>query len=429
MTAGEKKRVSWDTFVKHLTRHGLLEHYLTSEQIKAIPSSNRSRWKHENPDKYKFCELNQFLESEAVFLQKLQDSQKIKELAKAYFIISEALQLYYGHVKGIKKIARENKELIVNTIDQIKDVIPVNTALDLFQISRATFQHYKTTVIYKCDNSYFEWCSRSFPQQLIPSEIRTIKQYLDKDRYRYWSKSSIYALAVRKGAVKCSLATFYKYSQLLGYSKRRHLQRSIPHKPLRTSSPNEFWCADVTIFKTADNQKYYLHFLMDHYSRFILGYRIGRSSSGKLIREMLQESYAEYKPQRVQFLTDGGSENCNTTVAKFVQTCHPKVIHQVAQRDVVFSNSMIEMFNKTIKHQFLFPLNLGNGTELKKALKECVTKYNEEKPQWALMGNTPIECFSNQPIDFKQFKATFKKQQVLRIQENQKPKCQVCLSG
>jgi len=30
-------------------------------------------------------------------------------------------------------------------------------------------------VIYKCDQSYFKWCTKRFPNQLLPTEVETIK--------------------------------------------------------------------------------------------------------------------------------------------------------------------------------------------------------------------------------------------------------------
>lgn len=70
---------------------------------------------------------------------------------------------------------------------------------------------------------------------------------------------------------------------------------------------------------------------------------------------MLQEATLKYKPNTLQFLTDGGSENVNNTVSKFIDHHEVPIEHIIAQKDVLFSNSMIEALNKTIKHQFLFP--------------------------------------------------------------------------
>lgn len=47
-------KISWDTSIKHLARHGLLNDILTSEQISNLPSSNLSRWRNEPEGKYAF---------------------------------------------------------------------------------------------------------------------------------------------------------------------------------------------------------------------------------------------------------------------------------------------------------------------------------------------------------------------------------------
>jgi len=57
-------RKSWDTALKHLTRHGILGSVLSPSQIGLIPSSNISRWKAESDDKYLYCEINQLVADE-----------------------------------------------------------------------------------------------------------------------------------------------------------------------------------------------------------------------------------------------------------------------------------------------------------------------------------------------------------------------------
>jgi putative transposase len=46
------------------------------------------------------------------------------------------------------------------------------------------------------------------------------------------------------------MTTFYKYCRLLGFKNRPRKRKSDDYQPLKTSTPNEVWCADVTIFKT-----------------------------------------------------------------------------------------------------------------------------------------------------------------------------------
>jgi hypothetical protein len=100
--------------------------------------------------------------------------------------------------------------------------------------------------------------------------------------------------------------------------------------------------------------------------------------------------------------------------------------HLIAQKDIPFSNSRIEAFNKIIKHQFLLPQNLANRKQLINALAEDVTTYNTIRPQLSLQGNTPAETFSGKQLDINLYKTHFDNQKIVRITQNQQNKCKGC---
>ncbi len=247
------------------------------------------------------------------------------------------------------------------------------------------------------------------------------------ENYKFWSKSSVYLKAVRDEKMYCCLTTFYKYCKLLGFKIKRKMKKSDDYNPVITTYPNELWCADVTIFKTIDGEKHYIHFLMDHYSKMILAYRIEKSSKGQAIKSLLKNAYINYKPKNLTFLTDGGSENVNSCVNNYLNSLIYPIKHIVAQKDVVFSNSMVEALNKTIKHEFLYPKQISNGVSLKKVLEESVSTYNTERPQMSLGGNTPTETHEGISIDFNKHKVFFKYQKEIRIAQNKKSNCNNCL--
>jgi len=223
------------------------------------------------------------------------------------------------------------------------------------------------------------------------------------------------------------VSTFYKYCCLLGFQARKNKKKSEDYHPIKTSKPNELWCADVTLFKTADGIKHHIHFLIDHFSKMILAYRIEKSSSGKTITELLQEATLKYKPEKLSFLTDGGSENVNETVSRFLNDLAIPTKHDIAQKDVLFSNSMIEALNKTIKHQFLYPKQINSGIQLSKVLDESVILYNIVRPQMALGGNTRFETHNGILIDFSKYKTSFIKQKEIRLVQNKAKSCKICL--
>lgn len=72
-------------------------------------------------------------------------------------------------------------------------------------------------------------------------------------------------------------------------------------------------------------------------------------------------------------------------------------------------------------------LQIPSRTSLKKILAEVVSVYNYERPQMHLQGNTPSETYNGTPIDFGRYTMDFSKQKQLRILENQKNRCKVCI--
>lgn len=142
---------------------------------------------------------------------------------------------------------------------------------------------------------------------------------------------------------------------------------------------------------------------------------------------MLEQAYLKHKNKEpITFVTDGGVENVNSTVQEFLITTNQDIKHLIAQKDIPFSNSKIEAFNKIIKHQFLLPQNLANKKQLETALVRNVLTYNTMRPQLSLQGNTPIETFSGKPITLNTYKTHFHKHKTLRIAKNQQNKCNSC---
>ncbi|PQV48796.1 hypothetical protein CLV33_1041, partial [Jejuia pallidilutea] len=271
------KRQSWDTNVKHYFRLGL-ENALPKRFKSSIPSSNISRWKREAKNKYKGSEVAEYINQELQLIKRFNQSSNIKNIVNGYFTLCDTLHKLIAPIKNLKSLYKDQKALIVNTVESLRDIIAINDALRVFNISRTTYQTYKTIVIHKCEASYFKWCTKRISNQLLREEVLTIKHYMEHEDYKFWSKSSIYLKAVRDEALCCGLSTFYKYCRLLGFKTLKSYAKQKGYNALKTTMPNEVWCADVTFFKTDDGAKHYIHILMDHFSKKVLGYSIEKSS-------------------------------------------------------------------------------------------------------------------------------------------------------
>ncbi|WP_299780587.1 HipA domain-containing protein [uncultured Formosa sp.] len=228
------KRQSWDTSIKHYYRLGL-EEYIPEYLTNNIPSSNISRWKQEPESKYKGFEFSEFINKEIEFIKRFNQTVKIKTVIECYFKLSDTLNHITSKAKGFKSLIKNNMELVVNTVESVKHTVPVNKALKLFNISRSSFENYKTILIHKCEAFYYKWCFRKMPNQLLANEVRTIKNYMKNDTFRFWSKSSIYLKAIRDDVLTCGLSTFYKYCNLLGFTGNNIITKPNNYTPLKTT--------------------------------------------------------------------------------------------------------------------------------------------------------------------------------------------------
>jgi putative transposase len=155
-------RISWDTSVKHFIKLGLYD--TLPENLKTkISKTNKHRWKNELDTKYQGFEVSNYIKSELELLKELGASTKTKKVIKAVIKLSKIVRKIIEPIKGFKKQIADQKEKIETTIEKFKNIIPVNEAIKIFNISRATYQNYKILVINKCDSSLFEWCVKNTP--------------------------------------------------------------------------------------------------------------------------------------------------------------------------------------------------------------------------------------------------------------------------
>ena len=89
---------------------------------------------------------------------------------------------------------------------------------------------------------------------------------------------------------------------------------------------------------------------------------------------------------------DSGTENLNQHVDQLVT--ENLIRRTVAQIDIEFSNSMIEMLLNRLKHRYLLTIPLTNVVVLSKATDFFLTESNDKIPHAALRGATPLEMIT-----------------------------------
>jgi len=94
----------------------------------------------------------------------------------------------------------------------------------------------------------------------------------------------------------------------------------------------------------------------------------------------------------------------------------------VAQRDIEFSNSMIEAANKNLKYCFLYHKNIADFNSLCQYLPQAIEDYNN-RPHDVLSGLTPLEVLNGKTIDKISSSHQMQTAKAVRISENKQQKC------
>ena len=106
------------------------------------------------------------------------------------------------------------------------------------------------------------------------------------------------------------------------------------------------------------------------------------------------------------------------------------IIRTIAQIDVHFSNSMIEMLFLRLKLRYLFKIPLTNFELLTKSADYFFTQSNEYIPHAVLKGATPLEVMTGKwtAMDIETLKKLAQEGLAERIQINKSSKCVPCLA-
>jgi putative transposase len=316
------------------------------------------------------------------------------------------------------------KAKILRAVQRCGNALPLRSALRIVRLSTARYHAWKQAEK-KCELDDRSSCPRSHPTQLTPNEVSTIKDMVTDAEYRHMPLRALAVYAQRVGKVFASVTTWAKLVRQRGW--RRPRRRVYPEKPklgIRAARPNEYWHIDVTVIKLLDGTKTYLHAIIDNFSRRILAWRLAERLSPTTTCEILTEA-ADNLDLTPTVVADSGVENVNGQVDKLIAE---GVLHRVlAQVEVSFSNSMIEAFWRSLRHQWLYLHSLDSLAVLERLATFYVEQHNSAIPHSAFAGQTPDEIYFGRGADVSGDLAVARFQaRRSRMEINRLASCPVC---
>jgi putative transposase len=153
---------------------------------------------------------------------------------------------------------------------------------------------------------------------------------------------------------------------------------------------NELWSSDITYFFCLE-QFFYIVFIMDVYSRRIIGYSIAdnmRAENNVAALKMALETrgIADYSLCLIHH-SDKGTQYASDSYTQLLE----KHKIRISMCNEVYENTHIERVNDTIKNQYLKRMEINNRKELEKKLDEVIKTYNEKRPHQSLKKMSPIQ--------------------------------------
>lgn len=157
---------------------------------------------------------------------------------------------------------------------------------------------------------------------------------------------------------------------------------------LELNGINQLWVSDITYWIDGQTH-YYLLFIMDVYSRRILGYIASQNMYAVNNLKALELSFRIRQMswfERLLHHSDKGSQYCSLEYVKALQIAHITI--SMAGNSI--ENPYAERLNGIIKNDYLRYFDTSTFAKLNKALTRAVWLYNNERPHSELGNMAPV---------------------------------------
>jgi transposase InsO family protein len=182
-----------------------------------------------------------------------------------------------------------------------------------------------------------------------------------------------------------------------------------------------------TILKLLDGSKAYVHAVIDNFSRRILAWTVDdRINPGSTCRILLAAAKNLVPgPKETDVFMDGGSENVNDEVDGLFDV---KPLRRIlAQVDVSYSNSLIEAWWRSLRHQWLYLNSLDTLATVRRLVGWYVREHNQVLPHAAFDGRTPDDVYFGRGADVpERLRRERQRARQRRLEKNRQARCSRC---
>jgi transposase InsO family protein len=177
-------------------------------------------------------------------------------------------------------------------------------------------------------------------------------------------------------------------------------------KGMAVSDSSVIWQSDIT-YLPVGNQFYYAVFIIDVYSKKIVGYRVSKTMRATANVGALAMALRTHKPPMIHH-SDRGGQYGSIPYVTLLNQQNVKISMGLKAQE----NAYAERINRTIKEEYVDLWKARSYTELKRHVRKAVANYNAARPHNHLQKMTP-EAFESCLKDPK-----FKRPRITIFDEN-----------
>ena len=353
--------------------------------------------------------------------------RRVKLLGAVVRLLVALLRAVDVRLEQIRLPEGAAKARVLRAIDRVQGVLSLRAALRILGLSPSRYHRWRRAERV-CELDDESSCPRSTPTRLTAAEVSTIREMVESPEYRHVPTGRLAILAQRLGRVFAAPGTWYRLIRKRGWGRpRTRVHPAKPTQGVRAPAPDELWHVDTTVIRLLDGTKVYLHAVIDNFSRRILAWRVtdtfAVATTVAILRDAVEGAVTRQDSPTV--VADSGVENVNADVDGLIES--GLLSRVLALRDVTFSNSMIEAWWRTLKHQHLFLNTLDTTAAVRRLVAFYVTAHNAEIPHSAFRGQTPDEMYHGRGDGVpEQLEAAKQQTREARVEANRARSCRIC---
>jgi len=165
---------------------------------------------------------------------------------------------------------------------------------------------------------------------------------------------------------------------------------------LEAKRPNELWGIDMTYIWCGSDGWGYLHAVIDHYDKTLLGYHFSLSCRAMGAVLAISEAASRRPVESLELRSDNG---CHYGARIFRDEIRRLGInHTRTMVNTPKGNAVIERFFRSLKQECVWLHKFENFNQAKEVVDQWIKEYNEERPHQALNYATPAAFFEQKTV-------------------------------